>query len=416
MFSYSINGITVATVRDARRKTDADPCPIRIRVTFHRQQVYYSTGFKMNFIDWQKLNKSQSKPMITIRESLERVFDITKLHVKELGEKNNFSYESLDKRLGSATGDTINTAFTNKINLLYKNEKISTGDWYKNALMNIELFAGSNIKFRQIDSSWLKNFHHFLLNGDPQRKIKIKSLTSISMVMRALRAVINEAKEAGFIKDTNYPFGIEKGKYEIPEPTGRAMALKLEQVGSIVRFECLNKTMAKCRDYWFFSYLCNGANITDICKMKFSNIHDGEICFYRQKTFGKGKLIEIRALITPEMQNIIGTLGNQNTSPENFIFPILKGNESALDERRIIKNFTRHINEYMGQIGVLLGIGSITTYHARHSFATVLKRSGANISSISESLGHRSLKTTAQYLGKFEKEEREKNAKALTNF
>jgi len=48
--------------------------------------------------------------------------------------------------------------------------------------------------------------------------------------------------------------------------------------------------------------------------------------------------------------------------------------------------------------------------------ATVLKRSGANIAYISESLGHADLKTTENYLASFEREEREKNAKLLTNF
>ena len=56
------------------------------------------------------------------------------------------------------------------------------------------------------------------------------------------------------------------------------------------------------------------------------------------------------------------------------------------------------------------------TYTARHSFATVLKRSGANIAYISESLGHSDLRTTENYLASFEKEEREKNARLLTNF
>ena len=48
------------------------------------------------------------------------------------------------------------------------------------------------------------------------------------------------------------------------------------------------------------------------------------------------------------------------------------------------------------------------TYTARHSYATVLKRSGANIAYISESLGHNDLKTTENYLASFEKEERKK--------
>ncbi|WP_082435401.1 tyrosine-type recombinase/integrase [Apibacter mensalis] len=56
---------------------------------------------------------------------------------------------------------------------------------------------------------------------------------------------------------------------------------------------------------------------------------------------------------------------------------------------------------------------SISTYTARHSYAIVLKRSGANIAYISESLDHRDLKTTENYLSSFEKEERAKNTKLL---
>ena len=70
----------------------------------------------------------------------------------------------------------------------------------------------------------------------------------------------------------------------------------------------------------------------------------------------------------------------------------------------------------MKQIGETVGIKGISTYTARHSYATVLKRSGANIAYISESLGHADLKTTENYLASFEREEREKNAKLLTNF
>ena len=44
----------------------------------------------------------------------------------------------------------------------------------------------------------------------------------------------------------------------------------------------------------------------------------------------------------------------------------------------------------------------MTTYVARHSFATILKNSGVNISLISEMLGHTDLKTTQIYLDSFE--------------
>ena len=77
---------------------------------------------------------------------------------------------------------------------------------------------------------------------------------------------------------------------------------------------------------------------------------------------------------------------------------------------------TRAINKRMQEVGEQLEIGNISTYTARHSFATVLKRAGANIAYISESLGHQDLKTTENYLASFEREEREKNAALLTNF
>jgi site-specific recombinase XerD len=70
----------------------------------------------------------------------------------------------------------------------------------------------------------------------------------------------------------------------------------------------------------------------------------------------------------------------------------------------------------MKYIGNKIGIGKISTYTARHSYATVLKRAGSNIAFISESLGHGDLKTTEAYLSSFEQNERAKNQALLTKF
>ena len=60
--------------------------------------------------------------------------------------------------------------------------------------------------------------------------------------------------------------------------------------------------------------------------------------------------------------------------------------------------------------------GKVTTYTARHSFATVLKRSGASTEFISESLGHTSTKTTAAYLASFENDVKRQWAEKLADF
>ena len=254
---------------------------------------------------------------------------------------------------------------------------------------------------------WLKRFEESMRSSG-------KSQTTIAMNMRSLRSIINEARRSGLVKDALYPFG--RGKYEIQEGEGRKLALTLEQIGQIARYEDGTDTTTKYRDYWLFLYFCNGINVADFVKLKYDNIVNGEIYFVRQKTEHRTRTRkEICVPISSPMREIIDRWGNP---PEkgNYIFPILRGHETELERNKKTKYFTRSINRRMQSISEALGIGPVSTYTARHSFATVLKRSGTSIAYISESLGHQNLKTTENYLASFEREERAKNAELLTRF
>jgi integrase len=121
-------------------------------------------------------------------------------------------------------------------------------------------------------------------------------------------------------------------------------------------------------------------------------------------------------VITPEMYAIIEKWGTKPQNQNNYIFPYLKGDETPMGKKLAIQYLTKLCNKRLRKIGKTVGIDGVSTYTARHSYATVLKRSGANIAYISESLGHNDLKTTENYLASFEKEERIKNAGFLTNF
>ena len=115
------------------------------------------------------------------------------------------------------------------------------------------------------------------------------------------------------------------------------------------------------------------------------------------------------------MQQIIDKWGNHKRT-DSYIFTFLSDKLTPEVEMRLVKNATSLINKKMRAIGKDLGYGVISTYTARHSFATVLKRSGANTAFIGESLGHTDLKTTENYLDSFEDDTRLKNASQLTNF
>jgi len=164
------------------------------------------------------------------------------------------------------------------------------------------------------------------------------------------------------------------------------------------------------------AHLCNGINVADLLRLRYSNIVGDEIRFYRQKTLSRSKKKkEIVAVLLPEMHQVITRWGNSRQD-NDYVFPFLHYGLEPKDEYRIIKSVTRLINKKMTRIGKALGIGAISTYTARHSFATVQKRSGAGIAYISESLGHSDIKTTENYLDSFEKEERMKNAENLLHF
>lgn len=115
---------------------------------------------------------------------------------------------------------------------------------------------------------------------------------------------------------------------------------------------------------------------------------------------------------------IIAKWGNRETTKDTYVFPFLNESKNAVDERRIVQNITRNVNKHMSQIGKELGFeAKLTTYVARHSYSTVLKRSNeVSIDYISESLGHKDRKTTQHYLDSFEHEDLERYGKLLVAF
>jgi integrase/recombinase XerD len=180
-----------------------------------------------------------------------------------------------------------------------------------------------------------------------------------------------------------------------------------------------NTNVQQAKDYWLFSYFGNGMNPKDIANLKYKNINGDYIHFERSKTErslrNDPKLITV--FITGDMKNIIDRWGNKEKSPNNYIFPILENGLSPLKQYELIKDFVRFINDWMKYILKDAGIDKkATTYVARHTFSTVLKRSGASTEFIQEALGHSDLKTTENYLDSFDNETKKEFANRLSAF
>lgn len=408
MYKETMNGISVTLVTDVRlRSKKSGLLPVRVQVISNRTSRYYSTGKWVSDDDWLKLLETRVPSLVKIRKNVKDSFDLILKYVEELASKGEFSFDRLNIRLGRASAGTLNSALAVKIENLKSEERIGSMNYYRGILSSVEKFAGNSILFENVTVEWLKRYENQLLRNGIR-------YATIGMRMRGIRAMMNDAKKDGLINDTQYPFG--KDRYEIKTGESRKKALTLDQISQVVNYSNGNQEDDRYRDIWLFIYLCNGLNTADLVRLKYRDIVEGEICFVREKTKRTTKVIkEIRATVTPEMQDIINKWGNEQ-SANNYIFPLINQTNDPIQHSKEVKDLTKKINRRTKAIGEIFGIGRITTYTARHSFATVLKRSGANIAFISESLGHSDLKTTESYLASFEKEERQKNANLLTQY
>lgn len=408
MYKYSKDGVSVLTVLDKRKAKKNGLYPVKVQVIYNRKQKYYSTGQELSAKEWTLLPSSKTHKLTVVRHNLENSFSIIKQHVEALVFRGDFNFDVLSARLGRYSGISVNSVFLKKLEELKANGQANTYLSYKGALHKIEQFAGKQISFQEVTINWLNRCEHFWQSTG-------SSYSSMSFYFRNLKCIINMARKDGIIKESQYPFG--KGKYEVPHGSGRKLALTLEQIKKLVTYTDGTPTTEMYRDLWFFSYLCNGINFRDMLFLQYSNILNGEICFIRAKTARTTKHSKIiHAVITPEMQAIIKKWGNPNTCPENYIFPFAQGTEGPFEKVKLIREVVTECNHTLREIAHNTEIPRITTYSARHSFATVLKRSGVNIAYISESLGHSNLTITENYLASFEADERKKNSVLLTKF
>lgn len=407
MLEYSKDGITITPILDTRRQLKSGAYPVKIRVTYNRERKYYATGKELSSHEWDVLLTTKNKELSRIRKDIENSFELVREAAEELAYRGDFSHARLLAHLRNSCTTSISDMLLQICEELRAEKRIRTAEVYNNVLVSLRRWGKEDTALNDITPAWLRKYEVFLTGED-------KKQSTIAILLRTLRAAINRALAEGLIRQSDYPFG--RGKFEIQEGAGRKLALPIVQIGQIARYDDGDPLTHRYRDYWLFLYLCNGINVADFCQLRYKDIVGGEIRFVRQKTARTSRTRkEIVVVVTEPMQKIMERWGNPR-SPEAYIFPILSGKESAERKVTLIKNTTRAINQRMEKVGEALGLGSITTYTARHSFATVLKRAGANIAYISESLGHSNLRTTEHYLASFERDEREKNAALLTQW
>ncbi|WP_297604246.1 site-specific integrase [uncultured Alistipes sp.] len=369
--------------------------PLKIRVCKDRKTRYINLGVSTKAEYWD-FEKNQPKSNCPDREMLEKLIankisEVKSKIVELKSEDKEFSASTLVEKVSHPTNTiTVGELFKQHIHCLEEEKRtgyrLSIQQTY-NSLIKFNKHL--DIPFSEMDCSWLRRYETWL------RK-QSKSENTIGIRFRNIRLIFNLAINMRLLKPENYPFKQLKVSKLHQETAKRALTKK--EILSVVNYNITGKDFyCKLAVHLFtFSYFMGGINFVDMAYLTGKNIVNNRLIYNRRKT---SKLINL-----PMQERAFVVLKEYKKSNEPYLFPILSSKHKTEQQRlnRLHKVITK-VNKVLKSIGEELQIPiKLTTYVARHSYATVLKRAGVATSIISESLGHSSEKVTQIYLDGFE--------------
>ncbi len=372
--------------------------PLMLRITKDRKSKYQSLGISIPPQFWD-FTKNQPKHNCPNRDAILRLIaEKTKQYQEQLiefkAENKEFTVTTLVEKLTNPTKPkTVGELFTEQIQR-YKTAKrtgyaLSIQQVY-NSLIKYNKHL--NIYFSDIDVTWLKKYEEWLRSAGLAEN-------TIGIRFRTLRAVYNIALEQKIVKPDYYPFKSYKVS-KLHSVTAKR-AITKDNVTAVINYDYTNKGFYTqlAVDLFTFSYFMGGINFVDMAYIIHSHIIDNRLVYTRTKTH---KLIKL-----PLQPKAVELIQKYQTKDRPYIFPILSAfHKTEQQQRNRIHKVITKVNKHLKDIGEELSLPiDLTTYVARHSFATVLKRSGVNTSIICEAMGHSSEKVTQIYLDSFENEQ-----------
>ena len=387
---------------DTRSKLLDGNYPIKLTVYYGRQKKRYKTPFKATQEVYDRLLANRLRDESTKQLKRQTVSWLDKQTLIAEGivpftftDFENVFYAEKTQSRKIQLNDGVNSIYEKHIQSLNDEGRISTARAYNDSLTSI-LSYKKNLKVSQITPDFLKGYEKWMTDNG-------RSLTTVGMYVRALRTIFNMAIENEVIDASKYPFK----KYTIPAPQKISRTLKKEEIKQIINYTAKRDADAVALDYWVFSFISNGMNFKDIALLKYGNINGDFLEFRRAKTkrTTNNNSLPIMVPLDENLSYIIKKRGNKSKKKEDYIFPILKHGLTPQQVYDHIKTFVRNTNKRLTRVGIELGLSlKVTSYVARHCFATIQKNNNAPLAYISEALGHSNLKTTQNYFGRFEDE------------
>ena len=222
------------------------------------------------------------------------------------------------------------------------------------------------------------------------------SPNTISTYMRILQAVYNRWMSPGI---EGYNPVLFKDVYtKVESRTKRALtAEQMEQLRN-TDFSVLTLRQQQVLTYFLLMFMLRGMPFIDLAHLRKSDLRNRRITYRRHKT---GKLMVVD--VPPDAMRLLQKYRDKTDS--EYLFPLLHGGLFMEEHHHRYQETLRHFNRELARLmkQLLPGV-SVSSYTARHTWATLAYHSGVPVGLISQSLGHSSIRVTMTYLKPFDAE------------
>lgn len=239
------------------------------------------------------------------------------------------------------------------------------------------------LKFSQITSELIRRYEFYLIE---ERKIR---RNSSSFYIRILRAVFHK----GLVYyDLNLPNPFRSVYAGVDTTVKRAVDVNV--ITKLIKYQSENEQLNFTKDAFLFCFLARGMAFIDFVKLQKSDCQNGRIIYRRSKT---------RRLLSIKVNTMMVEIINRYADPKSeYLFPVLK---TPTFTQMAYEKALQHYNYHLRKLAEEIGVDSLTSYVARHSWATQASRLHIPTRVISESMGHSNERVTAIYLASLDNHE-----------
>ena len=372
------------------RPTKSGTYPLVFQILHHRRKRVISSPYRFpetNFDNKkEQVVNRRYKKMPSIHEANDYIMETVR-HLQQVvdmleQQHKDFSVSDIVELYKSNQDNSFLPTYTRKLIQTLKDEnRTGTANVYQSTLNCILRFLGNDegLSFEEINTRWLNLFICFL------QKSGLKANT-VTLYLRILRAIYNRAYKEGIAGASALsPFrGITLSSAKTAK-----RAIDKTAIQQISEINLKNRSnLELSRDLFLFSYFSRGMPFVDMAFLKKSDMI-GDVIYYSRAKTGQ----PLRIKIVEPLRLLIEKYKNDG----EYVLPILhSGSKSLYNQyRHRLKQHNRCLKDLSESLKLP---GSLTSYVARHSWATIARKSGVPVAVISEALGHSSEKTTYAYL------------------